>query len=240
MARIVNGINGGGSGNVGPANMYRLNGKDFLRARRKTGVRVKSEGNLQSWGEHSVINTFLRENREFLVITLSGARKGNNWYQAGYSLNRHQVKGTYPDFSLDYPALTLGAGRLPLPETLSMTRDGNILSFGWDSGNGTGTDQLLLGLYAPDKGWCQVIRGNLRRDKSFQTTIHELLLKEEVHLWAVFVSDTRKGTSAGKYMGVLRPEAENASRLTKNEAESRMAATCSFVPGTLRPQAAGR
>ena len=134
MARLNNGILGGGSGKVGTVVMYTRYGREFVRSLPTPAKDRKTPGQLAQRQKMALIHQFLRPAKELIQKTFSNDSSMRSPYQSAQSYNlKHALAGAYPNQYIDLQKGLISKGNIPLPSDITCTTNKNGISFNWNT-----------------------------------------------------------------------------------------------------------
>lgn len=210
MAKLVNGILGGFSGKVGTVVGACWKGIDYIRSIAASVTNPRTEAQLEQRAKFSLIITFLRSLTAFLRIGFRGAAHKMSAFNAAMAYNvKHAVKGTYPNYEIDYPNALLAQG--PLAGALNPSVVSVIagkVDFTWDDNsdqpNAMADDQAFLVVYDPvSRHSFPIIGGATRQAKADSVTLPDYLISKEVQCYLGFTNANASEVSDSAYVGAI-------------------------------------
>ncbi len=134
MARLNNGILGGGSGKVGTVVMYTRYGREFVRSLPTPAKDRKTPGQLVQRQKMALIHQFLRPAKELIQKTFSNDSSTRSPYQSAQSYNlKHAIAGAYPNQYIDLHKALISKGNILLPSEITCTANENGISINWNT-----------------------------------------------------------------------------------------------------------
>ncbi|MCW3788273.1 DUF6266 family protein [Plebeiibacterium sediminum] len=149
MARLNNGILGGGSGKVGTVVMYTRYGREFVRSLPTPTKDKKTPGQLAQRQKMALIHQFLRPEKELIQKTFANDSSTRSPYQSAQSYNlKHAIAGEYPDQYIDLQKGLISKGNIPLPAEITYVANKDGIRINWNTGikepNAEDYDTLMI------------------------------------------------------------------------------------------------
>jgi Family of unknown function (DUF6266) len=156
MARVINGINGGFTGQVGTVTGYLRNGASFMRSKHRRKDNVKSADRLTQQSKIRLCNQFTKpfSGSGFFNVSFPPNGATNTGYNRATSAIMNRAIIQNPEPSLAYPLVLISMGLLPGAVNAAAVAnvDGNI-AFSWTNNSNTGTakedNKVLIVAYFP-------------------------------------------------------------------------------------------
>lgn len=207
MATTKGGIAGSFSGKVGSVVGYRLRGTDVIRGLPKLSNKKPSAKQLA----HRLRFKLIQEWRSYLTgvfaITFKNHTAERSAQNAAHRFNNHIVTGEYPNLTIDRSLIVISQGNLPLPQDLSMVREGNMLHFTWNKTTTPGANELDIAtilVWYDEESFFQVsfTAGNRHEGQySFALNYHSKCKTADVYF--TMLSNDREKAADSVYMGRL-------------------------------------
>ncbi|RZK79207.1 MAG: hypothetical protein EOO92_09780 [Pedobacter sp.] len=210
MGIIKGGPNGEVTGRIGNTVYYILNGQNIVR---KIGVHVDNPSPAQLRNRLITRLTSLCLNKFMAMINVGFNIEYLNTniqpFNLAVKLNKSKiVKGTYPDFQIDYSKIVLSQGILDPGADLQVVVLENVMTFSWTGDPNmtweSSTDQVMMIAYFPEEERTIVkIDGNKRNEWSDQLIIPPSLVGKYAETYIAFVAADRKQVSDSTYLGSI-------------------------------------
>jgi len=211
MGRINHGISGGFSGKVGTVVGATWNGIDYMRSIESGRTDAKSTAQQNQRAKFLTIIQFLRPLKGFLPIGFKSRAVNMSPYNAATSYHlASALKGTFPDYEIDYSKVMVSQGKLPgALNPIVVSNIANEIGFTWDNNsakiNAMGNDNAVLVVYNPAKQnalW--VINGQTRISGSQTITLPASFSGDEVQCYLSFRKANQTVISDSQFVGSLR------------------------------------
>lgn len=207
MARYKNKLFDSISGSLGPAVVYQMYGKTYVRTKPEGYKDRKSPGQLAQRQKFNLVMYFLKPFKDFLRISFASQANGRSAYHAAQSYNLiNGLKGEYPGYLIDKHQALLSYGPLPLPEPLSVIRQPNGFDIKWETDysdqSPRGKDMLIV-IGQPAYGEYEIefrFTGVCRSDAQFHWGT-ALSQHAKVYLWVAFQNQAQTEMSNSLYLG---------------------------------------
>lgn len=208
MGRLKNGPNGGFSGKAGSIVGSSWRDIYYIKGLQKKVTKPRSMGQLVQQAKFGLAVKFLHPIKDILNMGFGNVNpQGATGYNMAIShLLQNNIKGTYPDFEIDYPAVQFTLGKMVLPERAEMKTEGSMLKLNWSTesaGINSGTkDRVEIIMYSPKEiAYYHVpgfhIRNNGAAEYDFSDTTKGLIL----HVYLFLYAWNRKQWSNTLYLG---------------------------------------
>ena len=211
MARLTNGILGPFIGTASNVTGYMMNGKNFVRSRRRKSLAPMTPKRLAQQQKIKVCNVFTKPfcGTGFFNKTFPAYDSGGTGFSRAISaIMRLAITGTYPDFAISYPLALISRGSMPpaINAATTLTVEGNLL-FSWTDNSGTGTaktnDKAVLVAYFP--ALHQIVYS---LDGAVRADCHATLIPGKMNgytaqTWIGFLSHDEKDAANSVYAGEM-------------------------------------
>lgn len=212
MARLKNGLFGGISGRIGDVEGFIRNGIPYVRARKRKTKTQPSLKQLVQRKKMALVNAFIDSMTPFVRLGFGLQAKGEafsaNNAAKSYQLN-HSLQGEYPDYSINYEAVSLTRGQLPLPADLQAIPEGNGIRFSWTYDPVTNWSaqraRTMVLVYVPD-----IIKSHYFLTGERMSTgrdrieLPAWLIGKELQVYLSFATENREQMSNSCYLGAVR------------------------------------
>ncbi|HLN75037.1 MAG TPA: DUF6266 family protein [Prolixibacteraceae bacterium] len=210
MAKLVNGILGGFSGKVGTVVGACWKGIDYIRSLAASITNPRTPAQLEQRARFTLIITFLRSLTAFLRIGFRGAALKMSAFNAAMAYNvKNAIKGTYPNYEIDFTKVLLAQGSLAgaLNPAVDSTTPGKV-DFTWadnsDQPNAMEDDQAFLVVHEPiSKRSFTILGGAARQALADSITLPEYLSGTQVHCYIGFTNANESEVSDSVYVAAL-------------------------------------
>ena len=209
MAQLTNGILGPFIGTASNVTGYMMNGKNFVRTRRRKSAAPMTHNRLAQQQKIKVCNVFTKPfcGTGFFNKTFPAYDQGGTGFsRATSAVMRLAVTGTYPDFVISYPLALISRGSMPPAENaaVALTVEGNLL-FSWADNSGTGTakknDKAVLVAYFPELHQIVYSLNAATRVDCQATLVTDKIKGHTVETWIGFLSNDEKDAANSVYAG---------------------------------------
>lgn len=209
MGTILKGVNGGFSGKAGSVIGSSWNGIDYIKGLQRKRTKPFTQEQIVQQARFQTMGKFLFPLKNLLR---RGYRSKAQAMQqtAGNVAMRENLKaaltGTYPEFAVDYPNISLSYGSLLVPSSDPLTLSERMLMVNWDSetteASGHADDAVVILFYNPERNYYFMPKERLQRsDQEAVIEIPRRLTEGTVHGW-IFLTDRRqREASFTEYMG---------------------------------------
>ena len=205
MALLANGILFPFTGKLGNVIGFRRNGKYFLRPVPAKSTKEPSIAQLARRARFALTHEILRP----IYSLVSDTFKHSNRYRMGHNLAfsytiGNVIKGTYPDYTIDWSKLLISQGYLfPAEKPEAIAGPGKI-TFQWNC-NPANTahkmDLAILAVYAPALNQCIYTIGSAERKCCASEINVKAFAGQTVHTYIGFLSPDKKKASKSLYTG---------------------------------------
>lgn len=211
MAIVKSGPYVGFSGTIDGTTYYQQRDGRTI-AKRKNGKRTvpPTVGQLSVEADTKILISFMKPLERFIQVGfgLAAQKLGMNAHNAMVKTNRKKViQGTYPYRSINYAAVLLSLGDMPVPlAAVKMTEEG--LAFSWDTGVQPGwthlSDQVMMLAYFPELRECRFVAGgNERHHGKDVLPLAGIQKGFTAEIYMAFASDDRSSISNSVHLGNL-------------------------------------
>ena len=210
MGILKNGLNGHISGMIDGLVYFTRMGKNVTRTQNPVTAE-RSPAQKANSQRMQVTSHFLTPVLEFTNqgFKTYNAEKGNTAYNRAVSeIKLNGLKGVYPDVTLNYEALRLSKGKLPIALDVSLAIVETGLEFKWavdpkELWPNT-TDQAMLLVYFPETNKAlYVLYGTERASGLAVLPVSKPMLGMEMHCYISFIAADRNDVSDCVYAGAL-------------------------------------
>jgi len=208
MAIAKHGINGPFSGKIGSVIGYEVGGQHVMRS---VGRRTKpfNERELLNQAKMKVVSEFLRPIKPYIQLgfgQLASAQQRIGAFQLAQSYTFKQAIELNVNGKpfVNPEKVLISTGELVPPSDLSVLREGNRLTFQWDSSEGNKFDRLMVLLYDSVQ-FSFFLEAGANRREGRETWDVEYLnhLNTPMHVYAAFRDTITGGISGSVYCGVI-------------------------------------
>jgi len=207
MGRIKKGILGGFSGKVGTVVGANWKSISYMRSLAQNVKNPRTPGQLKQRSKIALVVSLLKQLTAALRIGWKLHAKKQSAFNAAtkYAL-ANAIKGTFPNFQIDYPKVMISQGSLPTLQKTMLAANLSRLTLNWENNSGIGaakpTDKLLFVAVNTNKGENLIITDAAERsDGSYQLTVPQWVGSNFVYVYAGFVSEDGKEVSNSCCMG---------------------------------------
>lgn len=211
MGRINQGISGGFSGKVGAVVGGNWNGIDYMRSKESGRSDAKSTAQQNQRAKFLTVVQFLSPLKSFLPIGFKKHAANMSPYNAATSYHLgNALKGTFPDFEIDYSKVMVSQGKLPgALNPGAVSKSANQIVFSWDNNSATvdalGNDNAVLVVYnAVKQNAIWIMKGQTRHSGSQAITLPASFSGDEVHCYLSFQKANLTVISDSQFAGSLR------------------------------------
>jgi hypothetical protein len=207
MGIIRQGIFGGFEGKTGPLVGRRTGGKNMITAipHPPTGARTQAQMDQQL--KFELVSICLKGFKDLIAI---GFVRGNkNTFNAAMKYNFSRiVRGTSPDYGIDYTRLVYSKGSLAGPNIPMVSLGLNLVSVSWlpetQHQFSQDTDKAQCVVYCPDKALTIIYRNHaVRAALGCSLAIPLGLNGDPLYVYMSFVSANGRVVSNSIYLGVI-------------------------------------
>lgn len=207
MGTISKGILGGFSGKVGTVIGFIIKGVSYMRSLAGSYTQANTPAQIEQRAKFGLAISFIRPLTEFLKIgfrNYTDKMSAVN-YAMSYTL-KNAIRGTYPDFSIDFANVLVSKGALSgalNPNALSIAA--GQVTFSWDDNsdeiNAAPTDGALIVAYNPTRNEAVFTNGESTRVDGTQTlAVPTSYSGESLECYIAFVDASGK-VATSKYIG---------------------------------------
>lgn len=209
MGTIKKGVIGGFSGKVGPVTGSSWKGIPYMKARPEKVANPKTQGQLDHRGKFTAVIQFLSPMKAFLRAGFTEQAVQKTAFNAAMSYNyHHAVRGTYPDFEIDYSRVLVSQGSLAGAMNPQVSAAAGRINYTWqnnaDNMEVMDTDKTLLMIYNPArKTTVSVVGGNTRDSGSQSIVLPTLFAGDELHCYIAFQNMDETAASTSQFVGSI-------------------------------------
>lgn len=210
MGRLNRGPNGPFSGKAGSVIGSSWRGIYYIKGLQKKITKARSPLQLEQQKRFSLAVKFLYQKKHVLDMGFSTINPGG---ATGYNMAishflRHSIKGTYPDYKINYPAVVFTLGNLLLPEDMKMELNGITLKLKWsteiDNRHSFANDQLCLLIYYPKLNlFIPDIQEISRSAGETELVLNDIEIGEILQVYIYMLKDNGKKWSNSLYLGPI-------------------------------------
>jgi len=209
MAKLPKGILGPIIGIIGNIVGVERLGVTYIKARPKPSLLPPTEKQVAQRARFKFMQQFLLPFKPYFMLGFPNPRNGRTSPNVAFSLNyRHALKGEYPDFNIDFAALTMSKGSLPRVFGIEWEFTGtDQLELTWynhTQGRELPNDQVMFVLYDRQLGKVDGILGGVKRSAgTCKFTINPQMVGHSLEMYFSLYSIDRKRVSDSVYLGRL-------------------------------------
>jgi hypothetical protein len=210
MARFLKGINGAYSGKVGNVVGSSWRNVDYVRSIAKPNSKPASVEQLAQRARFGLAVSFLSPIKDLLNLGYSDKTqtRATGYNKALQHLLNNAVLGEYPDFELDYSAVSISRGSL-----------GNLMAVGWQETmprqvsmlwlaetnrfNAFMDDSVILLMYNVDTAFFSVLESATRADGFLEMTLPDVYAGDRIVGWVFTGHRDGVKTSGSYYLGEI-------------------------------------
>lgn len=220
MAKFKPGVFGIPTGRIGNTVFYILNGQGVARSigEQNDPATPKQKGNR---AEMKLAMELLKPMQRFIKMGFEHQAKGTvcNSFNLATSYNKHHaLQGKYPNLSINYKAVKLSSGELPLAKDLQIKKTTDGLKVTWDGSHQWSGDQyddvVMIALYHPKDKKASLFLNAGKRDIG-ECIIHpeeEQWLDEPIEAYLCFKSADGTTISNSVYLGNINGSQEEQAQ----------------------------
>ncbi len=208
MGKITNGLLGMVTGTVGNVTYYELNGQNISRIKARIKRTKRSPDQLANEQKMSVICEFFHTIGDFLKVGFAIEARGttSNYHNKATSYNKkNAIKGSYPNFEMDYEHVLLSKGDLEPALNPSVEVSAEGFRFNWEVSDNNWTynsAQVMMMAYFPEKNEARyIVYGAQRSTCTDFLIIGRDLKNQPAELYISFVSGDRNSIANSTYLG---------------------------------------
>lgn len=207
MGSIKNGILGGFSGKVGTVVGSSWNGISYMRAVATNVKDARSPKQMAQREKFAMAHAFLRPIRSFINVgfKMYAVRQTAMNAAMSYTL-RNVIKGSSPDFTIDYSKVLVSRGSLELPQNIQLVNNEGEIGISWSDNSGLtnalDSDFAMALAYNANK-MCAVydMVSSCRGDEGVSLSYPSDWVGDTVHIYLGFVSENGSLVSDSVYVG---------------------------------------
>lgn len=210
MARFLKGINGAYSGKVGNVVGSNWRNVDYVRSLPKSSKKPASQDQLAQRARFGLAVSFLSPIKDLLNLGYSDSTltRSTGYNKALQHLLNNGIVGDYPDFELNYAAISISRGSLgnlmavgwqeAAPREISLTWDPQTNRF-----NAFGDDSVILLLYNIDKMFFSILESSTRSDGNLNMELPDVYAGDRIVGWVFTGHRDGVKTSSSYYLGEI-------------------------------------
>jgi hypothetical protein len=209
MGRISKGILGGFSGTVGTVVGGNWRGIDYMRSQPKRRNFSSSRKQLEQQLRFGLMTKFQQPVNSLLNVSFKSYAIRMTGANSALSYNiRNAVKGSFPDYEIDYSLFLMSRGDLPNAQNPTATAAaGSQVNFAWTSNVGTGkasgTDKAILVVYCPEMRSCMYTTSGAERSAGSDSLNVSSYSGKTVETWIGFFSENEREVATSIYTGSI-------------------------------------
>ena len=209
MAKLVNGILGGIRGKVGPVVGAKWKNIEYVRAAATPSNKPPTEKQLVQQARFKFMHSFIRPFQQYYTAGFRNEATRMTEANIAFSLNyKSALRGSYPDFEIDFAKLVMSKGHLPdLFQPSLKFISAATLELTWENIAEPITaydDQVTLVLYDPELQTTDGFVGGVNRSVERCTfDINPRLVGQSLEAYAFVSSNNGKRVSGTQYLGRL-------------------------------------
>ena len=213
MGRLNRGPNGPFSGKAGSVIGSSWRGIYYIKGLQKTITKARSPLQLEQQKRFALAVKFLYQRKNVLDMGFSTINPGG---ATGYNMAishflRYSIKGSYPDYEINYPAVVFTLGNLTLPEDIKMELNGMTLKLKWstesDNRHAFANDQLCFLIYYPKLNIFQPDIEEISRSLGeTELVLNDMAIGDIPQVYIYLLKDNGKKWSNSLYLGALEVE----------------------------------
>lgn len=210
MGILRNGIFGGFVQRTGPLVGRRVNGQNVISMIKHPAEKPFTKAQQDQQLKMAMLASFLKKCKSLVDIGFAGAKRYGNAFNAATAYNlKNAVKGSAPDYMINYEKFLFSRGKLNGPNTPVMTAlSEDRLVFSWlpiaQNEFNRYTDMACFMVYSEAKKMmiCAVKVAS-RSDLSYVLLLPKGFIANERHCYMCFVSADGKVVSNSVYLGLI-------------------------------------
>ena len=211
MARYNKGISGSFSGKVGTVigNFYKK--KPYMQSLPQPSTKPPTYPQLVQRARFAKMMAFNQAFQGLYAITLASLAVDMTAYNAAMSINTiHAIKGSYPDFSVDYPKVTLSKGLLlPAADARVEAAGPGAIRFSWTDNSSAlktalASDKAILIAYSETSDLGIYNLKVARRKDGTGLLEQPSFSGMEVETWLAFIAENESMVADSVYVGKVR------------------------------------
>lgn len=212
MGTIVHGANGGFKGKAGSVIGSSWKSINYIKGLYKKRSKPSSEQQMVQQEKFKTLMRFLLPINVFLQIGFG--RKNMEKVtpiNAAFQFNlKNSIRGTYPNFELDYAKVSISDGTLYGAGTLGVLYTAGELSFTWDTGVSEnfktyGDDLVYVLAYHPEKDeFMSTPNPGTRANGEINFIVSDHLQTGSVHTWIFLSNRSKTRVSKSVYLGEVQ------------------------------------
>lgn len=209
MAKFSNGIFGNFYGKIGNVVGSNWRGIDYLRSLPKVNKnRVPSQAQMEQQAKFALITAFLASVRPVIDFGYKSLAIGQTPYNVALSDNiKNAIGGNYPEYTVDYAALSFSRGVLPMALNVAVeVAAGLQVNFAWTDNSGKGKanaiDKVTALLVCPEEQESEFSIGTVtRQDEALSLTVPASWAGKQVECYFFLNSANGRETTNTFYGG---------------------------------------
>jgi hypothetical protein len=213
MGRLNRGPNGPFSGKAGSVIGSSWRNIFYIKGLQKKSNKARSPLQIEQQDRFGIAVKFLMPVKNVLNMGFSNVNPGGatGYNMAISHLLQNSIKGNYPDFEIDYPAVVFARGKLALPEKVRMELNGLNLKLNWsidkDNERSYLDDTVEILIYSPMLKDYQIsTAGITRKQEGTELELDPWYKGDTVHVYMYLIDRHRKKWSDSLYVGAVKVE----------------------------------
>lgn len=213
MGRLNHGPNGPFSGKAGSVIGSSWRGIFYIKGLQKKSTKARSPLQIEQQARFGFAVKFLRPVKKVVDMGFSNVNPGG---ATGYNMAishmlQNSIRGSHPDFEIDYPSVVFARGKLALPENVSMELKGLSLKLNWSTENDKSRsfidDQVEILIYSPKLSFYHdSSAGILRKQGGTELELIPNYKGDWVHVYIYLMDRDGKKWSNSLYVGSAEVE----------------------------------
>lgn len=210
MGRLKQGPNGPVSGKFGSIIGSSWRGIFYIKGLQKISHKARSPLQIEQQTRFGFAVKFLFQAKHVLDMGFSNINPaGATGYNMAIShFLRNSIKGSYPDYKINFPAVVFTLGNLALAEDLSMELNELTLKLSWnpeyDNQHSFAHDQVRVLIYYPKLNYFQPVDQEIIRSQGETKLELDKNAKDDIlQVYVYLLKDNAKKWSNSSYLGSL-------------------------------------
>jgi len=208
MGRLNQGPNGPFSGKTGSVIGSSWKGIFYIKSLQKKSLKPRSPRQIEYQDRFAFAVKFLHPIKRLLNMGFSKVNpKGATGYNMALSyILQNSIKGSHPNFEIDYPAVRFTQGKLHLPQVVNIERIGLSIKVTWSTetdnyGSFTDDDMMLLTYQAETGFFIEYTSDSMRKDGKTEIKIAPEDNDRNFHVFLYLIKRDGKIWSNSMYLG---------------------------------------
>ena len=207
MGTIKQGILGGFSGKVGTVVGSSWKGISYMRGQAQSIKNPRTAKQIAHRDKFALALSFIRPIQSFIKVGFKTYATHQSAFNAAMSYTlRNAIKGSYPNFSIDYTQAMVSRGSLAKPLNIQKLNNEGEIAVSWQDNSGTAnaldTDFAMLLAYNDNKQEAVYdMNSTCRGDEGTSLQYPSDWAGDTVHIYLAFVSEDGTLVSDSEYVG---------------------------------------